>query len=592
VGLTVATRNSSTVRWAAIAFCATACVVSCGVAHAKIKVIAFEDSVTGPNGDILTIDHGLINHSGRVMFIGRDSDVNEALGVALPEAASFVVREEEHAPGTAAGVMFNTIDDDPHWNSLGQIAFRGELSGPGANSTNRGGLWAGAPGDFRLIAREGDLLPGSEAARIDFVAGDFELGGNGYAMFTAELTDFRVGVWAGTQGNLQAVAIDGQPAAGFPGMTYYLGNIYDDGLSLNHSNRLAFTAVAEAELNFYDAVWTGTPGNLQVVAHSDMAAPGFVAGSKMLYLIDPPRINESNEVAFTAGVEEPDNGIVWSTLYRYSDSGVTRMFNPKATPPGFASGDEFSQVLEYQFADNGNAVMLNPVYHSDGESTDALFAIEDGGVRLVAKVGEQIPNAAGDLYFEYFNQFHMNDAGKIAFLADVGGDEVQTGIWIDDGAGELLEIARIGAPLEIAPGDVRMVEGVSMVGGGFDDPERSPFNYAGQLVFVAEFEDSRALLLYSPAGTPGDYNGDSKVDAADYVVWRNHLGMDVTLPNDETPGTVRDSDYGVWKSHFGQGGGGGSITRLGETAQVPEPGTALILVFCASAIGLRRVGRR
>jgi hypothetical protein len=236
--------------------------------------------------------------------------------------------------------------------------------------------------------------------------------------------------------------------------------------------------------------------------------------------------------------------------------------------------------------------MLNPVYHTDGESTDALFAIEDGGVRLVAKVGEQIPNAAGDLYFEYFNQFQVNGAGKIAFLADVGGDEVQTGIWIEDGAGELLEIARIGAPLEIAPGDVRMVEGVSMVGGGFDDPERSPFNDAGQLVFVAEFEDSRALLLYSPAGTRGDYNGDAKVDAADYVVWRDHLGMDVTLPNDETPGTVRDSDYGVWKSHFGQGGGGGSIARLGETAQLPEPGTALILVFCASAIGSRRVGRR
>ena len=26
------------------------------------------------------------------------------------------------------------------------------------------------------------------------------------------------------------------------------------------------------------------------------------------------------------------------------------------------------------------------------------------------------------------------------------------------------------------------------------------------------------------AGLPGDYNNDGKVDAADYTVWRNHLG--------------------------------------------------------------------
>lgn len=559
--------------------------------QAKIDVIAFEDSITGPNGDIGWFQDALINSSGRVLFFGTDSDINYSVGVALPEAAHFVAREGEHAPGTATGVTFDTIDGDPQWNDLGQIAFRAELTGPGVNSTNRGGLWAGAPGDLRLIAREGDLLPGSGAARIDYVADDFELGGNGYAMFLADLTDFRTGIWAGTQGNLQAVAIEGQPAAGFPGMTYNLVTIPDEGLSLNHSNHLAFTAVAEAEADFYHAVWTGTPGNLQVVAHSDMAAPGFVAGSYMLYVVDAPQINESNEVAFVAGAGEPNSGLVWSTLYRYSNSGMTRMFDPKATPPGFALGDEFSQVLDYQFADNGHAAMLNPAYHGPGQSTDALFALADGGVRLVAKVGDQIPNATGDLHFQHFNQFFVNDSGEIAFLADVSGDEPQTGIWIDDGAGNLVEVARIGAPLQIAPGDVRTVEGVSMTGYGFADPERSPLNDAGQLVFIAEFEDSIALLLYSPSGTPGDYNGDSVVDAADYVVWRNHLGLDVTLPNDETPGTVRDVDYGVWKSHFGEGVGGGSIAMLRENANVPEPGSAVLLIICFAAVGALRFSR-
>ena len=28
----------------------------------------------------------------------------------------------------------------------------------------------------------------------------------------------------------------------------------------------------------------------------------------------------------------------------------------------------------------------------------------------------------------------------------------------------------------------------------------------------------------TPTSTPGDFNGDGRVDAADYVIWRNNLG--------------------------------------------------------------------
>ena len=559
-------------------------------AHAKIEAIAFEDSVTGPNGDVGAIFAGLLNSNGRVAFYGLGSNGDDAIAVARPEAAHFIVREGDHAPGTATGVNFESIDkfDDIRWNDFGQVAFLADLTGPDVNLSNQSGLWAGAPGNVRLMAHDGDLIAGSGTVRIDHLAEEYDLGGDGYVAFRAVLDDTRTGIWAGTQGNLQLLALDGQPAVGFAGRIYNVASAVPDHVSINHANRLAFMGTAANELNSVDAVWAGTPDNLQVVAYQDMDAPGFVAGSRVLYLSNPPQINEADEVAFTAGVEEPGAGIAWDTLYLRTGGGLTRMFDPKSIPPGFDAGDEYGVILNYHLGGEGKAVFLSPVFLANNQTQDALFAVDDGVVRLIAQEGDQIPGATGDLHFENFTQHYINGAGDVAFMAGVSGNAAQTGIWIDNGSGELLEIARIGQPLEVAPGDARIVESLSLVDSDYSDPQITPFNDAGQLVFLARFANSAALLLYSPSGIPGDYNGDSVVDSADYTVWRDHLNTSTNLPNDETPGFVDAGDYTVWKSHFGQSEGGGSIVSL-HTQNVPEPsGDLLILASLIVAAAICR----
>jgi autotransporter-associated beta strand protein len=80
---------------------------------------------------------------------------------------------------------------------------------------------------------------------------------------------------------------------------------------------------------------------------------------------------------------------------------------------------------------------------------------------------------------------------------------------------------------------------------------------------------------------PGDYNGDGKVDAADYVVWRdnpNAFGGD--------PG-----GYNTWRANFGAGAPA-TGSSLGAESAVPEPTTLLlILVMICSTLSVRR-GRR
>jgi hypothetical protein len=99
---------------------------------------------------------------------------------------------------------------------------------------------------------------------------------------------------------------------------------------------------------------------------------------------------------------------------------------------------------------------------------------------------------------------------------------------------------------------------------------------------------------FTQGGVPGDYNSDGIVDAADYTVWRDHLGQTFALPNEDpasTPGQVTIEDYSFWKAHFGATSGSGSTSG----ATVPEPSSGVMLLIAAalwSCVGCRWNGRR
>jgi hypothetical protein len=97
------------------------------------------------------------------------------------------------------------------------------------------------------------------------------------------------------------------------------------------------------------------------------------------------------------------------------------------------------------------------------------------------------------------------------------------------------------------------------------------------------------MVTQLESGNPiGDYNDDGTVNAADYTVWRDRMGQDFTLPNEDpetTPGMVTTHDYVVWKSAFGNGGGGNGAFVKGA---VPEPSNCLLLIFAATGVAAAR----
>ncbi|MFH7813508.1 hypothetical protein ACH0C8_16530, partial [Acetobacter lovaniensis] len=78
--------------------------------------------------------------------------------------------------------------------------------------------------------------------------------------------------------------------------------------------------------------------------------------------------------------------------------------------------------------------------------------------------------------------------------------------------------------------------------------------------------------LFATPVVAGDYNGNGRVDAADYVLWRKGGPLQNEV---NTPGTVDPSDYDAWRARFGNVTAGSGSGSLGAGA-VPEPSTSLL----------------
>jgi hypothetical protein len=85
-----------------------------------------------------------------------------------------------------------------------------------------------------------------------------------------------------------------------------------------------------------------------------------------------------------------------------------------------------------------------------------------------------------------------------------------------------------------------------------------------------------------PATLPpaGDYNGNGVVDAADFTVWRDHLGQAYLLLNRDpaNSGAVSQADYDVWRNNFGSGTPGGGFASR-QHAAAPEPTSAMLILL-------------
>ncbi|MCA9240835.1 MAG: DNRLRE domain-containing protein [Planctomycetales bacterium] len=88
----------------------------------------------------------------------------------------------------------------------------------------------------------------------------------------------------------------------------------------------------------------------------------------------------------------------------------------------------------------------------------------------------------------------------------------------------------------------------------------------------------------TPAGLPGDYNGDDVVDAADYTLWRDNLGGPAdSLLNNADGEPIGAAHYATWRTAYG------TTISLPIVYPAPEPAA---LCSLALALGIAFPVRR
>src|SRR5262249_35207629 len=197
----------------------------------------------------------------RVAFDGFTDATPFFLAIQGPEPAHIVARDGLQAPDMSAGITFDQLSFkfSLRQSNDNQIAFTGDITGPGISSTNDSGVWAGDPANLKLIAQKNDVAPGSGGLHFTSIDDNIAFGNGGFVSFLGNLENNKSGLWSGTDNNVQLVAMEGGAAPGLSGYTF--GHFFGNGahLTTNNLQRVAFQQTVSSASSSLGGIWSGAP---------------------------------------------------------------------------------------------------------------------------------------------------------------------------------------------------------------------------------------------------------------------------------------------------------------------------------------------
>jgi hypothetical protein len=232
------------------------------------------------------------NNSGQVAFTSRINNGPSSNGMFLASAGSVqtVLLQGDAAPG---GGTFGTFDTLPLLNDAGQLAFLSSLN----NSPSTSGVFLGTPGNVQAIALRGTPAP---RGGVFNTATHLQLNSVGQVAFLTTTFESGVGLksgmFIGTPNSVQAIVLSGDQIPSGGSLTF--GSV--SGFALNSAGQVAFQSpifngAAES------GVFVGTTDSLTTVALEGTSAPGggtFKGFSN-------PSLNNLGQIAFLAELEGP-----------------------------------------------------------------------------------------------------------------------------------------------------------------------------------------------------------------------------------------------------------------------------------------------
>ncbi len=586
---------------------ALAAILLCGHAAAgPVRTVALSGQLvpgTTTGETFQSFGNAQINSLGAVSFTASGI-WTDASGILQR-----IVNFSEPAPGLPADVRAGFGLTMSALNRSGQVAYFSALSGPGINSDNNESAWSTASGNLVMVARDGDPAPGLPAgSSFYFIWIATAFNDAGQTLFSAGIREPGAtspnggGLWMESGGIRTAVVYPGMQLPGMPVGSGLRGGILS--APWNRAGQVVFRGEITPPIapDVYEkGIWQGSPGNMRLVMKSGAQAPGTAPGVVFATNGFGPMQNHFGQVAFTSALSGTDvNPANDFGLWREHAGGIELAWREGETPLGVTEGLKFStsnlDIVGYnEVGDLAVSTYLEGAGVTSAND-QALWVRRDDGFHLIVREGDHAVGTVGEVnYAQILTPAALNATGQVAFQALLSGPGVsyltnnERALYATDIAGDLHLIARTGDPIEVAPGDWRTATHL-----GFPDftstnrGRATVFNDRGQLAFAATFSDGTKGMFVSDAAaiTPGDFNRDGSVTAADLPIWRTAMASPTATPNLFADGDfdvdVDGDDLLVWQRNLG------AQPQIAAPVQriVPEPATATL--FAAALLLLPR----
>jgi len=444
---------------------------------------------------------------------------------------TLVARRGDPAPDILPVVFFSSsLGHGPLSNQSGHFTLFSNLVGTGINFGNNEGMWVNLGGDHLLVHRKGEPAPGTSAGVVygDLIALAFN--NSDQLTYWSQLAGTGVnstndgGIWLGVVGNMQLMLRKGEPAPGYdPGIT--VRSV--DSPRLSASGQAVLGGRVEGpDITFVNnsVIWTGGVGDVSVVARAGQTAPGVTPPTLFTY-VNVPTINAADTIAFSGyTLGDPKGGYsdgIWSTA-----PGPVTLVAYRAEPAADLPGLTYDGFVAPQLMADGRIAFMGLVAGPgvDENSDDALWVEATTGIRSVYREGEPAPGAGAALFgWLHERRVALNDAGQVAFVADLAGPGVNStndaGLWATDGTVTLCKLLRKGDSFAVAPGDGRVIDQIHLAAPSESGNGLSrALSNDGRLALDLGFTDGTgavvlATLLVSHCA--GDINGDGTVNGLD-----------------------------------------------------------------------------
>jgi len=363
---------------------------------------------------------------------GITFDNDEGIWSTRSGSIGLVSQEGDVMPGTSGAVtrQYLTVLS----SASGQTTFKASLvNGIGdTTSDNDEGVWQQRPdGSLGLLMRAGDQAPGTApGTALSFVslesvndAGQTAITGrmvNG----TGDATNLnRSGIWIGDAEGMQLAVRAGTPAPFTEADTNFSGF---GAARLNNAGHIVFEA---STINLSTAflpnegIWAGDSSNLRLVAREDDMAPDSGGATFSTIPFDSPLINAQGDVAFTATIDDPTDGIVYG-LYKETDGVLEKVVRSGDLAPGTSNGEVFASSSPYSMQYNSagqiafGAALEIGVGGVTNDTRSGWWATDtDGNVHLIARSGDLFdinddPQIEELKTIDYANILFSNSAGQ------------------------------------------------------------------------------------------------------------------------------------------------------------------------------------